>query len=277
MSNDVYDRDDAVGFDVVEEKVAETEFFLRKMAESNTDWFEFRCYHSAFLSAARTVTLALQRFKDLPGFDTWYGPHRQRLKGEPVAKLLLEARNSHVHGGPHPVRGSRIEAGRATYRFDRNIVPDSAAHARDVLSACFEHFALLLEVVHDFYLSPLGPEVDAQQYYTREHFEKLGKGIDDAEIEVWGWVMESYIEEGLDEDDRWHELRGQVGECSINHLFYSYLGRPTPQPFLPDHLQDFEYGPEDRGWVHVPAGYQSLADYDASSPRWLRLPRLGDE
>jgi len=263
-------------FDVVDEKVAETEFFLRKMAEANADGREFRWCHSAYLSAARTVTFALQRMKTLPGFDAWYEPHQEKLRRDPVARLLKEARDSHVHGGTHPVGGAMIDGGQATYDFDRNLLPGSTAHAQDVLSACIENFVLLLQIVHDFYCSPFGPEVDPQQYYTREHFEKLGKDIEQAEGEVHGWVMQSYIDDGMDEDDRWYELRGRVGECSINHLFYSYLGRPTPQPLLPEHVQDFAFGPEDRGWVHVPAGFSSLEEYDASSPRWLTLPRPGD-
>ena len=250
-------------FDTVDEKVAEAEFFLRMMAEARTDMFAFKCYLSAYLSAARTTTLALQQFRHLPGFDAWYAPHRERLKADPLAKFLLDTRNAHVHGGPYPVSGGRFHQGEATYYFGRNDDHPAMEHA-DVVSSCRRHLLGLLEVVHDCYVQ-LGVHIDPQQHYTREHFATLGRTIDDAEAEVWGWVMGSLIEEGYDEDDRWHHLRSRVGECQINHLFYSYLGRPTPQPVEPEHFADFGYSPAEKGWEHTPAGYSSLEQYQRES------------
>ena len=90
-------------FDTVDEKVAETEFFLRKMAEVQREIFEFKCYFSAYLSAARTTTLALQQFKHIPGFEQWYEPHRKKLQDNQLAKFFLDMRNEHVHGGQSPV------------------------------------------------------------------------------------------------------------------------------------------------------------------------------
>jgi len=94
----------------------------------------------------------------------------------------------------------------------------------------------------------------------------ITRDIDAAECEVWGWVRTSLIEEGYDEDDRWSELRARVGSCSINNLFYSYLGKVTPQPVEPDHFADFAYTPEDKGWVYAPAGFKSAEEY------WLMYP-----
>lgn len=96
----------------------------------------------------------------------------------------------------------------------------------------------------------------------------MGRSIDDAEVEVWGWVMKEYLEDGWADDDRWDELRGHVDECQINHLFHAYLGKVTPKPRLPDYLEEIEPSPEDRGWIHVPAGYSSGAEY-ARSRGWL--------
>jgi hypothetical protein len=246
-------------FDTVDEKVAEAEFFLGKMAEIQLDMFGFKCYLSAYLSASRTTTLALQHFKHVPGFEEWYAGQQQRLKADPLAKFILDARNAHVHGGPYPLSGGRFSQGEAQYFFAR--VPDARYQpAEDVVSCCRQHFVTLLEVVYDCYCE-LGVHIDPQQYYTKEHFASNGRSIDDAETEVWGWVRTSLIEEGFDEDARWHELRSRVSECKINHLFYSYLGKPTPQPLLPDEYLDFEYGPEDKGWIHTPAGFKSMEEY----------------
>src|SRR5881394_41239 len=60
----------------------------------------FNSYLSAFLSACRTITLALQQFKHIPRFSEWYEPHRDRLKSDPLARFFLKTRNLHVHGGP---------------------------------------------------------------------------------------------------------------------------------------------------------------------------------
>lgn len=246
-------------FSTVDAKVAETEFFLRKMAEVYMDSFSFNCYFSAYLSASRTTTLALQQFKHIPGFDRWYEPHRQRLKADKLAKFFLDTRNSHVHGGPYPVTRGQFHLGDAAYYFDQSVALPSG-NPEDVVSVCRDYFVSLLEVVYDCYVN-LGAHIDPQQYYTKENFAKNRRCIDDAEIEIYGWICTSLIEKGWGEDDRWHELRANVGECEINHLFYSYLGAPTPQPEVPDYILDFEYTPEERGWVHVPAGFTSIEDY----------------
>ena len=247
-------------FDAVDEKIAETEFFLTKMIEAGGDWFSFRNYLSAFLSAARASTLALQRFRHVAGFDSWYKDHREALKSDPLAKFILETRNSHIHGGPSPIAGEKFYQGEAEYRFHEQ---DEYVPEGDIVSLCRKHFINLLSIIYDCYVV-LGVHIDPQQFYTKEHFHLIGKTIEQAEVEIWGWVMESYIEEGLDDDDRWHELRGRIGECGINHLFNGYLGKVTPQPPIPDRIQDFDYTKEERGWLYIPAGFDSIEEFLSS-------------
>jgi hypothetical protein len=246
-------------FEVVDEKIEEAEFFLRHMANAGSDLMAFKCFFSAYLSAARTATLALQQFKNIPNFETWYGTHRQGLRKNHLAKFFLEARNSHVHGGPYPVSGYQSHLGTTKFTFPKTFGGLSAP-TTDIVTACRENFLRLLEVVLDCYVK-LGVHFDDQQYYTKEHFMTLSRNIDDAEVEIYGWINESLIEEGFEEDDRWHELRSYVGACKINHLFFSYLGKHTPQPLLPDYLWEIAYTPEDLGWFHVPAGFTSLEEY----------------
>jgi len=243
-------------FGIVDQKVNETEFFLKKMIESGTNWFEFSCYLAAYLSTSRSITLALQRFKLIPGFKEWYEPHQVVLKSDPLAKFILEIRNDNVHGGPSPVIGGSFYRGKAEYRFK----DQDKLELNDIVSCCRVHFIKLLEIIYDCYVV-LGVHIDPQQYYTREHFASMGLTIDDAEVEIWGWVMTSYIEEGFGEDDRWHELRSRVGECQINHLFNGYLNKVTPQPNVPDYIADFDYTGEERGWVYVPPGFETIEDY----------------
>jgi len=247
-------------FDTVDEKIAETEFFLAKMAGAYTELFEFKCFFSAYLSAARTTTLALQQFKHIPGFEQWYEPHRKNLQANQLAKFFLNTRNNHAHGGPYPVSGFSSYKGKTRYRFSEST--KTPAPPDDIVSACRDYFLVLLEIVYDCYVQ-LGVHIDPQQYYTKENFATQGRNIDDAEVEIFGWVCQSLIDDGLDEDARWHELRGHVDECKINHLFYSYLGKPTPQPLEPDYYEDFDYSPEEKGWIHTPAGFDSIESYQA--------------
>ncbi|MCT4637459.1 MAG: hypothetical protein N4A72_07105 [Bacteroidales bacterium] len=243
-------------FEIVEQKVKESEFFLKKMIESGQQWFEFSCYLTAFLSASRSITFALQRFKHLSGFNEWYETKQEILKKDPLAKFFVELRNDNVHGGPVPIGGAMFFHGNAKYRF-----PDSDyTEFMDVVTNCRVQFVKLLEIVYDCYIE-LGKQIDPQQYFTKENFTTLGLDIDDAEIRIWGWVMTSYIEDGMDEDDRWHELRGKVGECGINHLFKGYLNKVTPQPILPDRISDFDYTDEDQGWDYVPPGFETIEEY----------------
>lgn len=243
-------------FDTVDYKLAETEFFLRRMYEANSLTFQF--FLSAYLSAARTATLALQRFTHIPGFSVWYEPHRAMLRSCARAKLLLELRNDHIHGGSSPVGSSRHLRGVSTYYFKSGQHSYPLSESQDIVSICRDHFVTLLEIVYDCY-EKLGVYIDPQQYYSREHF--VGD-IDRAELEVHGWIMSSLIEEGFGEDDRWHELRGCVGECQINHLFYAYLGKATPPPAEPEEYADFAFTPEELGWEdHMPVGFDSREEF----------------
>ena len=246
-------------FDTVDDKIAEAEFFLQKMSRCGHGK-EFNWYFSAFLSAARTSTLALQRFKEVtPGFDAWYEPHRQKMASNALAKSFLEMRNEHVHGGPYPVSGSMSSGKTVEHYFHSNDPRRPSVPATPhVMQASTEYFVDLLEIVHDCYVK-LGVHFDPQQYYTKEHFP--GGDIDVAECQVHGWICTSLIKEGFTEDDRWNELRGYVGECLINHLFRAYLDKITPQPIVPEHYADFEFSEEDKGWNHIPAGYSSVEDY----------------
>lgn len=246
-------------FETVDEKMAEAEFFLGKMCNAGAFGREFKWYFSAFLAATRTSTLGLQQFKHLPGFESWYEPHRSKLAASKLAKEFLLMRNDHIHGGDYPVGGSSAGGGQAAKHYFPRI-SSRGKHSlgdQDIVSASRDYFILLLEIVYDCYVQ-LGVHIDPQQYFTRQHYRG---GIDQAECEVHGWVCTSLIDDGFDEDGRWHELRSYVGECTINHLFYSYLGRVTPQPIMPPEYEDFEPSPEDKGWVHVPAGFLSLDQY----------------
>ncbi len=249
-------------FDTVDLKVAEAEFFLRKMSECKFDFAEFGFYFSAFLSAARTITLALQQFDHLSGFEEWYATHRETLKRNPIAKFFLDTRNDHLHGGGYPVRGGSNSKGVLTFHFRDYEHNSGELGTDDVMTRCRAFFLCLIEIVFDCYLK-LGEQINPQQHYTAEHFSVLGKTINDAELELFGWTMESLKKEGCVDADRWSVLRKQVGDCQINHRFHAYLGKVTPQPVEPEHYQDFAPSDEDKGWVHIPAGFKTAEEWIA--------------
>lgn len=252
-------------FETVDEKVIEAEEFLQQMAGAGSSAVSFRSAFSAFVSATRTITLALQHFQHVPGFARWYQPHRLRLRSDALAAFFLDVRNDHVHGGPHPVTRAEFSPSGSKYFFDRSL-----GQSDDVVSLCRKYFVSLLQIVYDGY-AKLGVHIDPQQYFTREHFAALDRGIDDAEVEIYGWVCSHLIEDGLNEEARWQELRSHVQSCTINHLFYAYLGKPTPQPALSEEAQDWDFTPEDRGWSHVPAGYKSCEAYWAENQHLLQM------
>lgn len=252
----------STSFDTVDEKIAEAEFFLGRMCEADAFGKDFKWYFSAFLSATRTSTLALQQFRHLPGFDSWYEPHRLKLAASTLAKHFHAMRNEHVHGGDYPVGGSMNDPKEGTKHFfpRKSSQEDHPLGSQDVVSASRDYFLMLLGIVYDCYVV-LGVHIDPQQYYTREHYP--GRSIDAAETEVHGWVCEHLIEEGFNKAGRWHELRSFVGECTINHLFYSYLGKVTPQPKMPPEYYEIAPTPQERGWIHTPAGFATLTAYRA--------------
>lgn len=243
----------------VEFKVKETDFFLGKMIEAGSESFEFSCYLSAFLSSSRSITYALQHLNWISGFSDWYKNHQDTLKKNPIAKLMHNKRNAHIHGGPTPVSSAWFFQEKAQYWFKER----EELGIEDIISSSRKYFINLLEIVLDCY-KVLGIHFDPQQIYTREHFNSIERTIDDAEVEIWGWIMDSYIDEGYEEDDRWFDLRSRVGECSINHLFKGYLGVVTPQPLLPDYLMECEFSEEEKGWNYIPHGFGSIEEYHLS-------------
>ena len=73
-----------MSFDWVDEKLFESDFFLTKLEETAYNFSAARYYFSAFTSAARSVTFALQKvMKRIPGFDEWY------LKKKVLLPLIL--------------------------------------------------------------------------------------------------------------------------------------------------------------------------------------------
>jgi len=217
-------------FSLVDHKVAEAEFFLRKIRDSALDFFALRCFVSAFVASARSITFSLQSvLSGADGFMEWYSGHQEKLRADPTARFFHEFRTASQHVGDNLVGGGAGGPCRVvTYWFcvsgDVASVPDE-----DVVTACDQYFRTLLEIVFDCYLK-FGVRIDAHQRYTAEYYASIGKTVEDAEEEFGmprGWTE---IGDPASIPYRWQVLRDQSTGCEISHLFETYLGKRVPYP-----------------------------------------------
>ena len=89
-----------------QDKLAEARYFLDQMRRYKNDADSFRFVLSAFLSAARSVTLFMQKeYGSRPGFDDWYQQKQAELANDPDMKLFNEKRVITVHKGSLRLRG----------------------------------------------------------------------------------------------------------------------------------------------------------------------------
>jgi hypothetical protein len=216
-------------FSLVDQKVAETEFFLKRIREAGLDFLAARCYASAFTTAARSITYSLQAvMKPLSGFEWWYRRQQEELIACPTARFFQQLRIVNHHIGDNLVSGGECHA-RQVPRFwfiPTRDVPN--VPGADVVTSCTAYFTLLLEIVYECYVE-FGTEVDSHQHYTSEHFGKLGKTIEDAEEELFGVRGWTHVA-GYSEEFRWQLMRDQMTGCEIDVIFREYLDKEVPRP-----------------------------------------------
>lgn len=228
-------------FRVVEDKLKEADFFLRRFCTTDVFDPEGLYYFSAFVSASRSVTFALQHsLGEIGGFDSWYNSARHRLRTDRLAPFFVEVRNSLVHRGINPlnqISGDHLREHlskqiRGRERFHVLVIPGTSgggSQSADAVDASTDYFRSLVEVVFDCYKQFL-TEIDAKWYFTKENFRVLGKTLDDALAELgfspcWIEAMPT----GGDEE-AWRVLRDQCPGCQVNDLFWRYLGEQIHDP-----------------------------------------------
>lgn len=236
----------ARSFGIVEEKLHETEFFLEKLRESCDISAGARYYFSAFISAARSVTLALQAtMKDVSGFPKWYESAQIELKSDPLASFFKELRNDSIHKGLNRLNKVTEEHLREhllsqSHGQHNHVIILPNLHGKgettlvDAVSASEVYFELLLEVVYECYVR-FKCVVDPRWYFTRNNFLSMGKTFEDAVAELGypaGWVSCTEEEVG------WRALRRQQPPCQINDLFNKYLGVWIDDPDLSDDFSE---------------------------------------
>ncbi len=83
------------------DKLKEAKYFLERMGQCQSDRNAFRYNLSAFLSAARSVTLFMQtEFNHAVGFNDWYSTKQHDMATDKVMKLMNEKRTVTVHQEP---------------------------------------------------------------------------------------------------------------------------------------------------------------------------------
>ncbi|MEA2870516.1 MAG: hypothetical protein QOH67_492, partial [Hyphomicrobiales bacterium] len=81
------------------EKLLEAEYFLGGMLTRHGIELQFKL--NALLSAARSVTYALQKYQsNVPTFEGWYGPRRAIMKNDTAMRFFIELRNISQKEGP---------------------------------------------------------------------------------------------------------------------------------------------------------------------------------
>ena len=83
------------------DKLLEAKFFRQRMEEAQSERYAFKYYLSAFLSAARSVTLIMQKeFGNAPGFKEWYENKQAGMKKDIAMTFLNGARRMSIHEKP---------------------------------------------------------------------------------------------------------------------------------------------------------------------------------
>lgn len=223
-------------FGLVDYKVQEAEYFLLEL-QREAHGFNFgkiQFCTSAFVSAARSVTFAMQAsLKGSATFDNWYPQKQDEMRRDELSKFFHDFRTVTQHLGVNVVRAGFADRGVKKFYFvacdDLPRVPE-----QDVLTACETYFKSILRLVYDCYLV-MAPVVNGQWYFTQEHFAASGRSIEDAEQELG--FPRGHTDIGRPDllPYRWELLRKQADGCLIEDVFLRWLGLTVPKPAkLPD-------------------------------------------
>jgi hypothetical protein len=229
----------ASSFGVVENKLREAEFFLRRLRGTRHLSFEADCYFSAFVTASRSVTDAMRvSLAGVPGFDDWFDQLRGRLKRDTLAPYFVDIRNDLVHEGASPLNRVpqehlREDLVRQLGGDRRHVLvlpagsPPEVTVLADAVQVCEQLFATIVGAVFECYQRFL-MMVDPRWYFTEASFVARGLGLEDALAELG--LPPSWSAASPTESEAWRALRAQQPTCALNDLFDKHLGRVIPDP-----------------------------------------------
>ncbi|HMN96372.1 MAG TPA: hypothetical protein PKC43_12300 [Phycisphaerales bacterium] len=223
-------------FGLVEEKLREAEYFFDLLSKTSRHSQESEYCFSAFVSAARSVTFALQAcLHEVDGFKDWYITAQEALKHDALAPHFVDFRNKSQKTGENPIG----QVGHAHLRqylaaqFDGTAPTHVLVHPRseqliDAVGACDSYLTSVTQVVYDCYVK-FRTIVDPQWYFTQEAFQTSGKTFADA-VQEMGYPASWAGAAPLDEDP-WPLLSSLNPSCAINDLFQARLGKTVAGPY----------------------------------------------
>lgn len=209
-------------------KVAETEYFLKKLDRKHFDYLEINSIVNAFTSSSRNITFSIQYvLADVDGFKEWYGEKQQMMRNDPIFLFFNEYRRATIHESQYFVTGGTMIGGKISWYFSGLKINVLRGNVYD---ECKLYFIKILELVYECYIA-FKYFLSSKWFYTRKYFDIIGKTINDADEEILGVsdiMKDSNSEEDLQK--HWVYLRRQVIGCEIQHIFNDYLGKKFEEP-----------------------------------------------
>jgi hypothetical protein len=167
-------------FKHVNDKLREAEFFLDKLRHA-TELHEARFFFSAFVSAARSVTYAIQVcLSGLPDFDVWWEGRRQRLKEDPIVRYFHKARNVMTHTGVNPVEVQIPSMTMSRYDF---LLAGDHVPLLEAVAAADAYMAFLVIIAREAY-GKYWSSLDLPADLTVVQLAKRGTSFEDVEEEL---------------------------------------------------------------------------------------------
>ena len=211
--------DMAAGFDYVDNKLKEADFFLEKFVSASREILESQFYFSAFVTAARSVTFALQHvMAGVEGFADWYRVRSQRLRDNSLCRYFVFVRNQVQKEGSSPV--TMWDTDRSPFFLHWWEDPAVAPPDEAVAEASRQYMIVLASLVYEVYRD-FGHFVDPTVLYSEAGAAKRGLAIEDLEEEtigVSGWTS------GLPLEERFRLLRRQQPLPDIDEVLIKYVG-----------------------------------------------------
>lgn len=214
------------GFHVVAEKVAEADYFLEKMKETQFFYREFSYNLSAFTAASRSITFSLQAvMSKYPGFDQWYVPHQAALKASMLAKYFLNLRNHIQKVGNVPISHTgSFQFGKVkhlSYFVDIDELKNSPEG--EVVDLSEKYFVKILTIIEQCYRD-FWVYVDPRAIFTEKGLSMLGWTIED--IEEAGGLPRGWTDLPYDgEDKSFQRLRLLSREFCGDEMMEAYFAK----------------------------------------------------
>lgn len=223
-------------FGLVEEKLREAEYFLDLLSRASRHSQDAKFCFSAFVSASRSVTFALQAcLNGINGFADWYATAQAELKSDPLAPHFVEFRNIVQKTGENPI-GRVGHAHLRQYlaaQMDGTAPKHVLVHPQteelvDAVEVCTSYLTSVTRIVFDCYVR-FRTLVDPQWYFTHGAFMSSGMTFVDA-LKEMGYPP-SWADAAPEGADHWRLLSRLQPSCAINDLFQARLGQTVIGPY----------------------------------------------